>query len=393
MIFGRHSVLKRGCSTWDRQQMPKAEFDSRLERIRAEMSKQGLDALLIYGDNYAFADICYLTNYFPKVRGGIAIVPRRGPLSLLLNIGSRDVPFAKTLTWVEDVRASNQVGREGAALLKEKGLGDATVGLVDSGQGFPLPELEQMKGALPEIHWVDSHAIFSPIRLKKSPAELSALRAAGRVLADICDCAAALMERGKKEYQVIADIDRLARDKGVEDIRIMAGDDGLRPPNYRNLARLVSHWTLYLAIQYERYWVESGRTYILAPDSKLYGVYQKAQEIVGQIAGQLKPGNPVAAIDQCARNHLGEFYATASLYGLGNGIGLNQWEAPFLSEEEARQAGATLPNVASVDENMAVALRVAFESDGKLVMHGDSFEVTATGAVSLVRDWSAGVVE
>ena len=77
---------------------------------------------MIYGDNYSFADLCYLTNYFPKVRGGIGIVPRSGPISLLLNIGSRDVPFAKSLTWVEDVRASGQLGRDGAEVLKEKGL-------------------------------------------------------------------------------------------------------------------------------------------------------------------------------------------------------------------------------------------------------------------------------
>jgi Xaa-Pro aminopeptidase len=236
---------------------------------------------------------------------------------------------------------------------------------------------------LPEIHWRESHAIFLPIRVKKSPAELAALRAAGRVLADICDRVAALIETGKREYQVIADIDRLARDKGVEDIRIMAGDDRLRPPNSRNLARLGSHWTLYLAIQYERYWAESGRTYFLAPDAKLYGAYQRAQEIVAQMAGQLRPGNAVAAIDQCARNQLGEFYATALLYGLGNGIGLNPWEAPFLSEDEARQAGAILPNVVPLEENITVALRVVFESDSKLVMHGDTFEVTAAGAVSL----------
>ena len=79
-------------------------------RVRQEMARRDLDALVIYGDNYSFADLCYLTNYFPKVRGGIAVVPRDGAISMLLNIGSRDVPFAKTLTWVEDVRASNQVG-------------------------------------------------------------------------------------------------------------------------------------------------------------------------------------------------------------------------------------------------------------------------------------------
>ena len=78
MIFGRHSVLKRGCSTWDKQQMPQAEFESRLEAVRGEMAQRDLDALVIYGDNYTFADLCYLTNYFPKVRGGIGVVRARG---------------------------------------------------------------------------------------------------------------------------------------------------------------------------------------------------------------------------------------------------------------------------------------------------------------------------
>src|SRR5918996_4505928 len=127
MIFGRHSVLKRGCSTWDKQAMPEAEFQSRLDAVRSEMMQQDLAALVIYGDNYSFADLCYLTNYFPKVRGGIAVVPRSGLVSLLLNIGSRDVPFAKSLTWVEDVRASGQVGRDGAELLIEKRFGQARV--------------------------------------------------------------------------------------------------------------------------------------------------------------------------------------------------------------------------------------------------------------------------
>ena len=108
--------------------MPPEVFHSRLDAVREQMARQNLDALVIYGDNYSFADLCYLTNYFPKVRGGIAVVPRDGAVSMLLNIGSRDVPFAKTLTWVEDVRASNQVGVDGAKLVKEKGFEKARIG-------------------------------------------------------------------------------------------------------------------------------------------------------------------------------------------------------------------------------------------------------------------------
>ena len=384
MIFGRHSVLKRGCSTWDRQQMPQEEYQSRLESLRQQIARQGLDALVIYGDNYNYADLCYLTNYFPKVRGGIGIIPRSGPISLLLNIGSRDVPFAKSLTWVDDVRASGQVGRDGAEILKRKGLGQAKVGLMDSGKGFPLPQLEEMKEGLPQVEWQSSDSMLQQMRLRKSARELAALREAGRVLNEICHEAREFIKHGRKEYEVVADIDRLARDKGVEDIRILAGERRLQPPSFKMTTSVENHWAVYLAIQHERYWVEVGRTYVLSGDPKLQSAYQKAREIVARMAVQLKPSNSVKAIDEAAREQLGEFYATAAIYGLGNGIGLNQWEAPFLTEDKARQVGSLSAGASVLNENMTMALRVAFETEGKLVLFGDSYEVTPDGPKSLI---------
>ena len=201
MIFGRHSVLKRGCSTWDPEQVPQELFQSRLNAVREEMARRNLDALVIYGDNYSFADLCYLTNYFPKVRGGIAVVPRDGAISMLLNIGSRDVPFAKTLTWVDDVRASNLVGADGAKLLKEKGFEKAKIGLVDSGQGFPLPQLEEMKAALPNVNWQDCAPMLQPLRLVKTAQELAAMREAGRLLQEICAGAGSFIKPGEKNMK------------------------------------------------------------------------------------------------------------------------------------------------------------------------------------------------
>jgi Xaa-Pro dipeptidase len=383
MIFARHSVLKRGCSTWDRQAMPEAEYQDRLERVRQQMSQQGLDALVIYGDNYCYADLCYLTNYFPKVRGGIAVVPQRGPLSLLLNIGSRDVPFAKSLTWVEDVRASGQVGRDGAEVLKEKGLAQARVGLMDSGQGFPLPQLEDLKESLSQVQWQPSHSMLQAMRLQKSRRELAALREAGRVLREISEGVREFIKQGRKEYEVVAEIDRLARNKGVEDIQVLAGEKRLQPPSFKRTAEVGDHWAVYLAIQHERYWAEVGRTYILSSEPKLQSAYQKARVIVAQMAAQLKPGNSVRGIEETARKQLGEFYATASSYGLGNGIGLDQREAPFLNDDEARRAGSPSVDAAALNDNMTLALRVAFETEGKLILFGDSYEMTPDGPKSL----------
>jgi Xaa-Pro aminopeptidase len=364
--------------------VPQAEFQTRLDRVRGEMALLKLDALVIYGDNYSFADICYLTNYFPKVRGGVALVPRDGALSLLLNIGSRDVPFAKTLTWVDDVRASNLIGADAAKLLKEKGLANARLGLIDSGQGFPLPQLEEMKHGLPQVAWENVDALFQPMRIKKSAREIGAMGAAGRLLGEICQEAAGFVKPGRKEFEIVADIDRLARDKGAEDIRILAGAERLNPPSFKQAANIGSHWAVYLAVQHERYWAEAGRTYILADDDKLRRAYARAQEVVAALAPQLKPNRATEAIDDFARRELGEFYACASLYGLANGIGLNQWEAPFLNEDDARQVGASSVGATRLNEDMTLALRVVIESEEKIVLYGDSFQVTAIGAKSLL---------
>jgi Xaa-Pro aminopeptidase len=384
MIFGRHSVLKRGCSTWDAQQMPKSEFEARLDRVRSEMAQLGLDVLVIYGDNYSFGDICYLTNYFPKVRGGLALVPRDGTPALLLNIGSRDVPFAKTLTWVDDVRASNQVGIDGAKLLKEKGFENARLGLVDSGRGFPLPQLEEMKKALPDANWKSMDTMCQSARLTKTTREITAMSAAGRLLHDICEGAAAFIKPGRKEFEIIADIDRCARDLGAEDLRILAGAKRLNPPSFKQAAQVNSHWAVYFAVQHERYWAEVGRTYILADDAELQRAYERAQKSLSALAKQLKPNRSTAQIEDIARRELGEFYPAAAVYGIANGIGLNLWEAPFLNEEDAHEVGAPSVGTTQLDENMVLALRVVIESAGKIVICGDTFQVTTPGAKSLV---------
>jgi Xaa-Pro aminopeptidase len=384
MIFGRHSVLKRGCSTWDPELMPRQEFQARLDAARREMARLDLDAMVICGDNYSFADLCYLTNYFPKVRGGIAVVPRDGAISMLLNIGSRDVPFAKTLTWVEDVRASNQLGSDGAKLLQEKGFAKGRVGLADSGRGFSLPQLEEIKAGLPQVTWTECDALVATLRKEKTPRELEAMRLAGRLLRQVSEEAQNAIRPGRTEYEIIADIDRLARDKGAEDVRILAGERRLRPPSFKQAAPLGHHWAVYLAVQHERYWAEAGRTYVLAQDEAAASAYRKAQRVVERMAAHLKPRGAVAAIDETAREQLGEFHAVASMYGLGHGIGLNQWEAPFLNENDAAEVGAPVIDAANLNEGMTLALRVVFESVGKLILYGDTYEVTGDGPKSLL---------
>jgi Xaa-Pro aminopeptidase len=237
-----------------------------------------------------------------------------------------------------------------------------------------------MKSALPEVAWENIDSLFQPLRLHKTARELAAMSAAGRLLMEICQEAAAFIKPGRKEYEIVADIDRLARDKGAEDIRILAGEQRLNPPSFKQAASPGSHWAVYLAVQHERYWAEAGRTYILANDDKLRSAYARAQEVIAAMARQLKPNRATADIDDIARRELGESCATASVYGLANGIGLNQWEAPFLNEDDAQQVGAASVGATRLNEKMTLALRVVIECEEKIVLYGDSYQVTAGGA-------------
>jgi len=92
----------------------------------------------------------------------------------------------------------------------------------------------------------------------------------------------------------------------------------------------------------------------------------------------------VAAVDEAARKQLGEFYAAASVYGFGNGIGLDQREAPFLSAEEARQMGQEFDASASLQRDMILTVRVVFEIEGKLIVFGNTYQVTPQGPKALL---------
>jgi len=385
VIYGRHSVLKRGCSIWDKGQMPEEEFHGRLDSLRREMRQRGLDALVIYGDTWSYADLCYLTNHFPKVRGALGIISTEGPVFLLLNIGGRDVPFARSLTWVQDLRPSAQVGRDGAAALRDLGLERARIGLVDTGKGLPLPQFKALKEGLPEVQWEDSSSVVLKMRLRKSERELAIMREAGRILKEIWEESKEIIRPGRSDYEIVAGLDRLARLKGVEDVRILIGERRLQPPEGKKVDHGQSHLALYLAIQHRRYWVETGKTCILENNPNISELYETSKSTLGAMAAALKPGMSAAEIFQIARRELAELYPGAMTYGLGNGIGLSQWEPPFFDEGPKPEGKAAASEPATVERDMVLALRVALQAQGIVVLAGHSYQVSPDAPKTLTQ--------
>ena len=125
-----HTVLNRGCSTWDRKRMPEAEFRHRLSRVREGMKGQGVDLLLVYGDSWRFGHLAFVTHFIPKNRGALAVVPLEGEPALVVQEPSRNNPFSKTLTWIDEVHSVGKFSQGLGEALKNRNLKPKKVGLV-----------------------------------------------------------------------------------------------------------------------------------------------------------------------------------------------------------------------------------------------------------------------
>ena len=71
-----HPVLKRGGLYWDQELLPPACYAKRLARIKTLISESGDDAWLLYGDVERYGYVAYFSNFLPRTRSAMALVPR-----------------------------------------------------------------------------------------------------------------------------------------------------------------------------------------------------------------------------------------------------------------------------------------------------------------------------
>lgn len=334
-----HTVLIRGRSIWDKELMPASEFEERVAKIRSRMAAAGLDALLVYGDAYCYGSLCYVSGFIPKTRDGIVILPKDEQPVLVASSGSRDLPFITTLTWQGDVRATMKIVPATVACLASLGLSGASLGLVGAEERMAATNFEALQKALLEAKLVEATSIIDEMRIAKSWRELKVIQEAAQIVSDAMAFARDRVRPGIAEYELLAEVERFARYRGVEDFRFLIAPAataayGLRTAGER---RIEPNDTLliYLAASYLRYWAEIGRTVGLNRQSALVDVVTGAQR---RIVNDIRPGVVARKTIDGARDLLSKAGAQAAseAYGFGNGIGLDAHEKPVLAPDESR---------------------------------------------------------
>ena len=367
-----HPVLKRGGLYWDRDLLPPSGYDARFHRIQAEVAKSGDDAWLVYGDVERYGTLAYFSNFLPRTRSAVALVPREGAPTLLISVGARDVPAAKTLTWIDDVRPFTKLPRTLVGLIEERSLQRARIGLVSVDELLPIKEWSEIVKALPDLKTVSRTADMNALRASKDAHEIEAIRRAARIVAESLDVCARALAPGKLMREALSQAERHIRANAAEDVRLMAASGeqtglSMRPLDSRIL-KAGDSIMVYVAAEVQRYWAEAARTFVLGAASDAQrALATQADAALAAMRNAASKGAPVKSLADAAEKALADpaLLASARSYGFGNGVGLDLDETPYVTSE------STL----TIADNSTLALRIIGHANGLGIAAGETILV------------------
>jgi Xaa-Pro aminopeptidase len=366
-----------GSYIWAQDRLPFDEFTLRLDELRAAMDRNGWPAVLVYGDVREHSALAFLSSFIPRVRWGMALLPRTGDARLLCAMSTRDLPAMRTLTWIADVRSGMGPEWEKAFDPWFDGLnGDQGQKLGTLGFDIMAPVLFAAVGRSLGDRFALQRAddVVAIPAHRKRPRELTMIRASCRLLEA---AAKTFVEswRGSHEPETAAlDAERLARSLAAQDVRTLVSLDGGRTlvPFQGRFEKCAGPLVGYLAVKAAGYWADM---FVTVDDRSATPAARHAETALDAIIANMQPGVRADALHAKALGALAPYKLHPVLGGsIGHGIGLSLHEGP----EFKASANAILV------EDDVYALQVG-TADANAVLLSAIVRVAAKGAEVLIR--------
>jgi Xaa-Pro aminopeptidase len=309
----------------------------RLQRVRAAMTDQGVDTLLLSVGH----DLPYLTGYLamPLERLTMLVVPRDGDATLV--IPRLEAPRVAEQPGVFDLLPWNETD-DPTALVAKLSSGARTLAVGDQMWARFLVELLPQ---LPGASYTRAVDVVGPLRMVKDQAEIDALAAASaavdRIAADLQAGRIPLV--GRTEAEVSTDLSERIIAEGHQKVNfaIVAAGENAASPHHHAGGRVIADNEIVLCDfggTMNGYCSDITRcvfTGDVAPDvAEAYEVLQRAQ--AASVASALV-GTPCEDIDSAARNVIADAgYGEYFVHRTGHGIGLEEHEDPYIVQGNTR---------------------------------------------------------
>jgi Xaa-Pro aminopeptidase len=330
-----------------------SDFDlypsERLARVAQSVRDAGLDTLLLTPG----PDLRYVTGYDAKQleRLTCLAVPAAGDPFLLvpaLEFKAAQVSPAgrldlEILTWGETAHPFGMIA-DALGELRSVALSDRMWAL----------HVLQFADAFPAARQYLASAVLSPLRMRKSAAEIGALREAGEAIDRVHARVPDWLRPGRTEREVGAQIAEAILAEGhsqVDFVIVGSGPNGASP-HHEVSDRVIETGDVVVVdiggTMPSGYCSDCTRVYAVghAPDdfTAYYEVLKRAQEAATL---SVRPGVTAESVDSTAREIIAEAgYGEWFIHRTGHGIGLESHEDPYIVE------GNTLP----LDAGMAFSI-------------------------------------
>jgi Xaa-Pro aminopeptidase len=306
---------------------------ARLELVRDSVRNAGLDAVLLTPG----PDLRYVIGYDAKQleRLTCLAVPAHGDPALF--VPRLELPAAQAspagslgleiLPWEETADPFGMVAAR---------LGNvAAVGLSD--RMWALFVL-RFRDALPSARLALASGALRPLRIRKTPAEVAALREAGEAIDRVHTRVPGWLHAGRTEREVGVDIAEaiLAEGHATVDFVIVASGPNAASPHHEVSDRVLEPGDAVVVdiggTMPSGYCSDSTRTYAIGePPAEFLAYYKVLYDAQQAACAAVRPGVTAESIDAAAREPItAAGYGEAFFHRTGHGIGLEAHEDPYI---------------------------------------------------------------
>jgi len=194
--------------------VPDREYHERMLAFQRNIRAAGLDAALVHSNEADFANVRYLTEYWPTFESAGVFVPAKGEPVLI--IGPESEAYAQTRSKIPRImkmvqyRESAEPEYPGIPVahypdVVKAAMGGARLrrlGLVGSAV-MPLPVYQALCEELPGVELVKADDTLIGLRIIKSQAEIALMRKAYRISEQAIDAILGEIRPGMTELQVV----------------------------------------------------------------------------------------------------------------------------------------------------------------------------------------------
>jgi hypothetical protein len=324
-----HPSIMIGSYGWEQDRVPRDEFQIRLDALRGVMDRQGLAAVLVYGDAREHAALAWFANFIPRMRWAMALLPRKGEPRLLTSMSPRDVPAMRQMTCIADVMSGWNWESAFDPWLAKLGEGPAEIGTVGFGLMRPplMQSLEKSLGNRFRLQAVDSDVLA--LRSTR-PRELSLVREACKVVEAGAVAMRNAWRGGLGNEAAALEGERVARAMAAQDVRTLVSFDGGRTlaPFRGDFKARTEPLLGYIAVKHIGYWAEL----FVSEADQASKAARSAEAGLAALLQSIEPGASAGVLYQRAIDALGSSPLHPVLAGnVGRRMGLSGSEGRELS--------------------------------------------------------------